>query len=89
MGPLLANDLSFGGQMQYSLDMLIRPNAKVSGAQHEATDRAIMAKPCPSRRGVLSVRMRSRATNGLTALLAADSCSFFSDGIHTLVHAVG
>ena len=31
-----------------------------------------MAKPCPSKCGVLNVRMRSRATNGLTALLGAD-----------------
>lgn len=46
-------------------------NAQVSGAQQGAADRAKMAKPCPSKRGVLSVRMRSKATNGLTALLAS------------------
>ena len=45
------------------------PNAKVSGVQHGANARATMAKPCPSRRGVLNVRMRSKATNDLTALL--------------------
>lgn len=44
-------------------------NAKVSGAQHGAVAKAKMANPCPIRRGVLSVRMRSKATNGLTALL--------------------
>ena len=44
------------------------PNAKVSGVQHGAADRATMAKPCPSRRGVLNVRVS--AANGLTALLA-------------------
>ena len=50
-------------------------NAQVSGAQLGATDRAIMAKPCPRRRGVLSVRMRSKATNGLTDEM--DSSCFF------------
>ena len=44
-------------------------NAKVSGAQLGAPDRATMAKSCASRRGVLSVRVRSKATSGLTALL--------------------
>ena len=37
-------------------------NAKVSGVQHGATDRARMAKPCPSRRGVLNVRVSCRRT---------------------------
>ena len=46
------------------------PNAEVNGTQPGALDREKMAKPCASRREVLSVRVRSKATNGLTALLA-------------------
>ncbi len=46
-------------------------NAEVSSTRSGAIDRAKMAKPCASRHGVLSVRMRSKATNDLTASLCA------------------
>ena len=45
----------------------IPSNAKVSGVQHGANARDRMAKPFPSKRGVLNVRVS--AANGLTALL--------------------
>ncbi|MCG8072576.1 MAG: hypothetical protein N0C86_11415, partial [Candidatus Thiodiazotropha taylori] len=37
-------------------------NAKVSGIQHGALARAKMAKPCPSKCGVLNVRVSRRRT---------------------------
>jgi len=49
------------------------PNAQVSGAQHGALARGTMAKPYPSKCGVLSVR--ARVANGLTALLDALPCA--------------
>ena len=42
-------------------------NAQVSGVQHGAIDRAKMVKPCPSKCGVLSVRVSE--ANDLTELL--------------------
>ena len=45
-----------------SASMLFLANAKVSGVQHGAPDRAKMAKPCPSRRGMLNVRVSRRRT---------------------------
>ena len=51
-----------------SILFILKYNARVCGAQHVAHARERMAKPCPSKRGVLSVRVRITATNGLTAL---------------------
>ena len=47
---------------QQSALILVASNAQVSGAQLGALDRAKMAQPCPSKRGVLSVRVSRRRT---------------------------
>ena len=60
---------STDSRVRLSAECLSKRHCRVSGVQHGANARAKMAKPCPSRRGVLSVRMRSKATNGLTDLL--------------------